>query len=735
MVSILYRIAIVTLITFLLGSGIDFLTGLEVSFGLDNLFHLRGIRTAPNEVVVVAMDEASESYLSVGQDLTRWRGFHADLIRQLERQGAALVVFDLQFISPNPDVDTKLAEAMRTADNVLVADCAQKFLRATEGFFGRDECSDVHKEPSVVKEGSDGVEISEQLVVMSTIFPAAEIADAALDHAPFFVVNDAENSVIRESWTYYDGLAETPSLPVVAWLHYLQISELIRFDSDKQSLTDWLTERRRECRPDVNPLHGVFRKAFVNEQQLRDIICGGSSRVLDFYGPPRTIRTESYSDVYQGKVNDLQGKVVFVGKANRLFSPGKMDFFLTPFTNTQSGRMAGVEIMATQFANLLENRFVESPYPPGLFLAVFGLIASGLLTRSAGIAGILASVVFGFAYAGIAFWSFSRSAFWLPLAVPLLIQLPITWLIALFWSRRDLLQERQRIITFVRHVFPQWLHFIPAAPGQWYPENTSDALTFERNVEGLCLATDIEGYTTLAAQHTPHEIWALLRNYYQVLGHPVSKHDGVIANIQGDAMMAIWIDSPATVQGYSACLAALEIEQAVERFNQLSTAGILPTRIGLHLGDMVLGSGESGGYRFYNPFGDTVNTASRIQSVNKYLGTQILASLSVVAGLNQIIYRRVGRFRVVGRQEPLELVEIVGKVTEIAKGKIRQYQQFELYLGLFQLGQWEQAANGLQNLLNDYGEDPPSRYYLERAFSFQHHPPEHWDGVITLEGK
>ncbi|WP_411726769.1 CHASE2 domain-containing protein [Methyloglobulus sp.] len=736
------RAITIALITFLLGSGIDYLAGLETTLGLDTLFQIRGTRPSPAEVVVVAMDETSESRLGVGQDLTRWRSFHAKLVEELHSQGVALVVFDLQFIASHPDHDPAFAAAMQKAGNVLVADCVQKLRRGVEDFYGRDECSESNQEPFVQREGGQQ-QLSEQLIAMRKIIPTSVLVQSALDHAPFYLTNDAENSTIREGWIFLDTLAEAPTLPVVAWLYYLQRTGALKGIAEPDApISVWLNEKRRLClsgldkTPHPSPLpegEGIFRGSL--KESLNNLICLEDSRYLDYYGPPQAIRAESYSDVYDGKVTDLQGKVVFVGKSNRKYSPGKTDFFQTPFTDTRSGKMAGVEIMATQFANLLENRTIGMPCSTGLSNALFGFVVALLLTGMAGLSGILASLVFAGAYVVLSLWSFTRNGAWLPVVVPLLVQLPFSWLISLLWSRWDLLKERKRILSFVRRVFPQWMPFVSASPGQWYPEQGTAQLMSERDVCGLCLATDIEGYTAVASHHTPHQMWELLNAYYQVLGHPVSSHDGIIADVTGDAMMAVWIDLPVASQRLAACLAALEMEQAVARFNEPSIVGRLPTRIGLHEGDMALGRLDAGEGSHYRAIGDTVNTASRIQGVNKFLGTRILASAAIVASLTHVIYRPVGSFRLLGRDEPLELVEIVGIESEVSVAKQAIYKQFAHGLSAFQQGRWEDAVASFQTLLNNHGVDGPTRFYLDMALAYRHNSPLEWEGVIRLDAK
>lgn len=714
---------ITLLLAFLIGS----VTDIESSLGLNTLFQIRGPLQAPQIPVIIAMDESSESRLGVGQDLTRWRGFHADLIRQLHKQGASLIVFDLQFIRPHPTEDKALAAAIRAAGNVLLVECVQKFRYGDQDFYGREECSDTNSLPAVSREGDLTTQLPEQMVVMRKVSATPLIADAVLDRTPFYLLNDASNTRVREVWTFYDALAEAPSMPVLAWYYYQQQAGV--FPGAPRPISEWLTEQRRHCS------EKTADRSLPSQRLLDEVICQGDTRLLNYYGPPRTLRMESYADVYEGKVENLQGKVVFVGRANRRFSPGKSDFFPTPYSDSHTGKMAGVEIMATQFANLLEDSFVERPLPSWLISSLFGLLVALLLVGFPGWLGIGFSLIFALAYAGSAVWVFARYHGWLPVVGPLLLQLPLSWLLSLAWSRYDLLRERVRILDFVRRVFPQWMGMMPAAPGRWTEAGHFAAASTDKDVSGLCLATDIEGYTSIAAQHSPREMWTLLNTYYQVLGHPVVSHDGVIADVTGDAMMAVWFDLPPSAQRRAACLAALEMASAVEAFNLSSSLAPLATRIGLKEGELTLGSLDAGSSSHYRAIGDTVNIASRIQGVNKYLGTRILASQSIAADLYDIVTRPVGTFRVVGRAEPVSLVEIVGLKHGSDTQQNEVHRIFADGLAAFQQGRWPVAVRLFQAALARDANDGPSRFYLQKALEFGDLPPLEWDGVVILDGK
>lgn len=101
-----------------------------------------------------------------------------------------------------------------------------------------------------------------------------------------------------------------------------------------------------------------------------------------------------------------------------------------------------------------------------------------------------------------------------------------------------------------------------------------------------------------------------------------------------------------------ACLAAIEIREALDAFNTRHSTRPLVTRIGLRAGEIALGpvGGE------YHVIGDTPNTASRIQALNKPLATTLLASASVVQDLDSLCLRPLGSFAVPGKSDELMVV-------------------------------------------------------------------------------
>lgn len=712
MKPIFLRPVLIALAAFLLGCFTDEVFQLEPRLGLDALFHLRGIRSPLDDVVIVAIDEYSDAEYKIGTNFTLWRSKHAELLKALTAQNVELIVFDLYFSDSQGEVDPSFAKAILEAGNVLAVDCVQT-ARNGWGMCGRRPAPN----GSIV-----------------TYPPIAVLAGSMLGHAPFFLGDDAGNYVVRQSWTF---LERTPTLPVLAWLYMLEREgKLPDIHHQSHSLSGWVSKQMQQCLSQKDmPTQALSNLSYL-EARIDELICQGETRFIDYYGPPKTLRMVSYSDVREGRVDNLSGKVVFVGQVPRKTLPG-IDSFVTPFTDTESGKMAGVEVMATHFSNLVEGREISPPLPPGLVMALFGIVVCLILTRFAGFPGIAVSFMLSALYLGLAIWCFKRSGMWLPVAVPLLLQLPLSVLLSLYWSRLDQLTEAKNLKAIIEHVTAENNRLINQFIDKLHHANPltlsvqGDVLS--ETIFGVCLVTDIEGFTELAEETSPGILFNRLRDYFKVLGAVVSAHGGKIANITGDGMVAIWAGPALGNQQLSACLAVVKLKLAVDWFNQSFENNNFPTRFGLHQGEFALGR-QSGDKLDDNPIGDAVNIASRLEGANKVFGTRILASSTITANLSNIMTRPVGSFLLAGKNQPIEIIEIVGILPDVGKAKLNLCKQFAKGLNAFRSGRWRHALaifNGLQEI---YGYDGPTSYYLEKLAN-QENPPPNWCGYIKLETK
>lgn len=709
---------------------------LEESFGLPVLFKLRGPRPAPADVVVVAIDKESAQALGPYSEMARWpRALHARLTEGLVQAGASVVIFDLFFEDPSGEDDREFAKVLDRAGNVVLA---RYLARETVAVGGATRSSNA------------------QATVEQARPPLPLLAAAAVASAPFPLPKIPVT--ISQYWTFKPGAGGMPSLPVVA----VQVAAADLYDDlltlgaragqrlprdlprDRKTLIasrhleDTMTALRDAFESDVGAA-GRIRDAVVampatarrdGLAALVTMYSGPSSRFLNFYGPPGTIHTIPYHRALREVVESpatFRGKAVFVGVSEHL-RPEQRDGFHTVFSNDSGLDLSGVEIAATAYANLREDGHVR-PVSRGLHAAV--VIGAGLVLGVVGtlLAPVMAAAgiaVSGALYAATAYGLFVASALWLPLAVPVFVQAPLALFMTVAWWYADTSRERGRIRKLFSYYLPD--HEINRLLGA-VPGITSGS----RRVYGICLSTDAERYTSVAEALDPDALAHFLNSYYARLFEPVKRHGGMVSDVEGDGALAIWAAAaPDRELRARACRAACDIARAVDAFNAASPQFQLPTRIGLHSGQMMLGNVGAMDHYEFRAVGDIVNTAARIQELNKHLGTRLLVSEEVLEGLDEFLTRRLGTFLLAGKTRPLVIHELVCRRAEADSDQVLAVTQFGAALAEWERSDLGGATAAFGKLVERCG-DPASRFYLESCARYAARPTaEAFDSVIRV---
>jgi class 3 adenylate cyclase len=141
----------------------------------------------------------------------------------------------------------------------------------------------------------------------------------------------------------------------------------------------------------------------------------------------------------------------------------------------------------------------------------------------------------------------------------------------------------------------------------------------------------------------------------------VFAHEGTVAKIIGDAIQILF-NAPGDQPDYAtrAIACAHDLDAWAEAFRERWEAkgvnfGI--TRIGVHAGPALVGNFGGGRFFDYTAYGDTINTAARLEAANKFLGTHICVSAAVADGAKEFRGRPVGDLMLRGRSEPLRAYE------------------------------------------------------------------------------
>ena len=173
--------------------------------------------------------------------------------------------------------------------------------------------------------------------------------------------------------------------------------------------------------------------------------------------------------------------------------------------------------------------------------------------------------------------------------------------------------------------------------------------------------TDIAGFTSLAETAAPEVLGELLNEYVGGMTDVVFAHEGTVAKIIGDAIQILF-NAPGDQPDYTnrAIACAQDLDQWAQGFRdrwKVKGVDFGVTRIGVHAGPALVGN--FGGSRFfdYTAYGDTINTAARLEAANKFLGTRICVSAAVAEAAGDFRGRPVGDLMLRGRSEPLRAYE------------------------------------------------------------------------------
>jgi adenylate cyclase len=138
----------------------------------------------------------------------------------------------------------------------------------------------------------------------------------------------------------------------------------------------------------------------------------------------------------------------------------------------------------------------------------------------------------------------------------------------------------------------------------------------------------------------------------------------------------------------------------------------------------------------YRPVGDIVNTASRLEGLNKYLGTKILVSQETHEQIDGILTRGLGKFLLSGKSKPLTVYELICREEESSEEKNRLCQIFAEALRAFWRQSWDAAIKMFHEAMEIDGEDGPSIFYLRLCENYKNNPPgEMWSGLVYFKTK
>jgi adenylate cyclase len=665
-------------------------------------------RSRPHpQVKVILLDQAS---LDWGKNENGWawpwpRSVYGPLLDFCKRGGAKVVAFDVLFTEPSAYEaadDEELGKAIRRTPAFVGA----LALGTQSGTATNWPAGALPLGPLVsgldqwLAHGRTG-----QVTAPRATFPIPEVATNATLLANVSDEPDADGQFRRASlFRIFDGRA-VPALSLAAYLAGEKSAGAI----PPIRLEDgWLEIGQRKAPIDdrgrallgfrgKNGMHETFSAAAVIQSELR--LQAGEIPVLN---------PEVFKDA-----------CVFFGFS----APGLLDLRPTPLSRV----CPGIEIHATCIDNLLTAGFLRDA-PAWLVTMVtllLGLLSGAAVALSRKTRQSLLAVACFLPLPVLAAFGAYPLGWWWPLVGPeAAVATALAGGIVLNYAT----EGRQK--AFLKRAFK---HYLGAdVIDQIINDPARLRLGGEKRPLTLFFS-DIEKFSSFSEKLDPETLTSLLNEYLTDMTDIILEEGGYLDKYIGDAIVAFW-NAPAAQPDHAAraVRAALRCQRKLAERRahfQSKTGVVLKARIGLNSGEVTVGNMGSRDRFNYTVLGDAANLASRLEGANKTFGTYNLISETTWAqSQDQFIGRQLGRIRVVGRQQPVRVYEVLGFAGEPLPGFV---PDFEKGLKLCLEGHWAQALECFER----HPDDPPSAAYAAQCRQRLNVGAPAWDGIWSLTEK
>jgi adenylate cyclase len=403
----------------------------------------------------------------------------------------------------------------------------------------------------------------------------------------------------------------------------------------------------------------------------------GFQFMLNYPGAPGGFDTLSFNQVLtkQFKPAQVKDKIIIIGVS----AEATPDFIYTPFSLWSKGdqRLPGPMAHAYITSQLLRMAIGDSN-PMQSLNALQEKIWIGIWCLLGALLGLKAHSLWRFSLAvlsGIFLLLLSSylafiSHFWILTIAPALGWLASFTLMLTYLTSRERKQRSDLMLILGKHVSKDVAKAIWADREHYL---TAGRLQSQR-ITATVLFTDLQNFTTVSEQMQPQDLMNWLNEYMEVMVDIVEKHDGQVNKFIGDAIMAVFgVPIPSTTpeaigqDAIHAVECALAMRHELEHLRTKWEAAGLPLirmRVGIFTGPLVVGSLGGKERQEYTVLGDTVNTASRLESFDKtidaYNACRILIGEPTLQYLQDRFQTdRVGEVYLKGKQSQVTIYRVV----------------------------------------------------------------------------
>ncbi len=397
----------------------------------------------------------------------------------------------------------------------------------------------------------------------------------------------------------------------------------------------------------------------------------------------------------------IAGRIVLVGTS----AMGLVDLRPTPFTPSEPG----VDIHAEALAQILRGDILVRPTwataaETGAAAAL--ALALSILVSTVRLRLALAAGLVGAAAILAVAWAAYGDGWLLDVSLPLLLP-PLAFTAAALARHAFAERDARRLRSaFKQYLSPDLVETLARDPDGLKLGGEEREMTF--------LFTDLEGFTSFTERVAPSVLVATLNTYLDGVCAIAFRHGGTIDKIVGDAVHVMFnapLNQPDHATRAVAC--ALDIDAFARSFAAQGGFGV--TRVGVNTGTAVVGN-FGGSWRFdYTAHGDAINTAARLEAVNKRFGTTICVSRSTMerAGPDAARFRAIGAVRLKGKAAPTEIFMAAPTDGGAQAGFLDRYDA--AYAALARLD--PDAAEQMSRLHASEPADPLAAFHAQRLLT------------------
>ncbi|MGO9443500.1 MAG: CHASE2 domain-containing protein [Thiobacillaceae bacterium] len=588
-------------------------------------------------VRIVDIDDASLARLG------QWpwpRTRIAELVDRLRSSGAAAVVFDMMFAEPDRTSPTAMLAlwkptpglrayltALPDHDSVLANSIGQGgvvlgYAVTREG----PPPSHFAKPFRTVDIGPSPLPFLNQFNGAVTALPALQ--DAAAGNGAISFIPDSDGVVRRVPLLLRLGDGAVPSL----------VAEALRV---AQGAHNYVVRTAAEAGAGLQEIR--IGNIVIPTTAQGEIWVKYTKRVAARYIPAWKVFAG------QAAEESVRDHILLVGSS----AAGLMDLRFSPL----GGILPGVEVHAQALEQMIAQSQLSRPnWAKGLEMLVIlagGLVVGFLGMRAGALLSATAAATTIVAMGWVGWYAYSHLGLLLDPVTPGVTLLLIFILTSLLHHATT--EHRQRWLkqAFAHYVSPNLVTHLVENPDELELGGTRRECSF--------IFTDLTGFTNLMERLNPELAVSLLNGYLDNMIRIAFQYEGTLDRIVGDAV-AIMFSAPVEQPDHRsrAMHCALEMHRFAGRYAAEANGRGIPfgaTRMGIHTGEVTVGNFGGSTIFDYRALGDPVNTAARLETVNKQLGTLVCVSEATVSGCDDVPARPVGRLVLKGKTEPLLVYE------------------------------------------------------------------------------